>query len=115
MKARKPGDPMRPRRVRTLSLDSVVTIQPEQWIGIANKKDFDAVSTRILRVFRHRDGGRWLVYGMRAKKADDKKHADKLAETNELVAAAELVEVAVQKVAAHCGLEALVADVLKQL
>jgi hypothetical protein len=116
MKSRKPGDPMAPRAVHSLSLATNFSIQPEQWVGIAGRKEFDEKNTAILRVFSHRDGyGRWMVYGMRAHKENDQKHATKAVETYEFVATAELLAAAINKVAQHCGIEALAADVVKAL
>ena len=98
------------RTIRLMRSGQDVKIDPSEWRQVANHKTFDDTGyTAILRVFRHRDESRFLVYGMRA--VDGVKQN----ELNELVPMRELVPETVRTLAATCGVGDLADTVLEQL
>jgi hypothetical protein len=90
---------MKKRTITLLSSGIETTIDPAQWLQVAGVKDFDATSTAILRVFQKDDI--FLVYGMKAS------GGKKTTEAYELVPAIESVPAFLDKIAEHCGVEAL--------
>jgi hypothetical protein len=87
------------RIIRLLSAGIDTKIDPAQWQQIAGAKDFDAKSTAILRVFQRDDN--FLVYGMKST------GGVKTAEAYDLAPGVYAVPALLDKVAKHCGVEAL--------
>lgn len=99
---------MKPRTIKPLLYGTTIQINPADWLQVAGVKTFDEKTTQILRAFRNPKSGAFLLYAMRGA------NGHKAAEAYELVPSREFVEQALQKVAAHCGIEALHADVCKE-
>lgn len=112
------------RKVTLLSLNTEIKIDPSAWRGRLSAKKFDDKSTAILRVFEHTrrvmdqrttrlrrvSENKFMVYGMRAQVPDGDTKAKIIAEVYDIVADESLIQAAVAKVAAHCGIEPLVAE-----
>jgi hypothetical protein len=93
---------MKKRTITLLSTGRATRIDPSDWSGHSNAKDFDANSTSILRVFRHlKNQGQFLVYGMKASAGT------KSAEAYEFVIDASELPTAIDAVKKHCGLKSL--------
>lgn len=98
------------RKIKLLSSNVEMRVDPSRWIQIAGSKEFDATSTRFLRVSRHKtEANRFLVHGMRSTLRGKTAEVD--AEVYELAAAAEVLPSVIAQVAEHCGVESLVAQV----
>jgi len=101
------------RTVNLLSSGAVVKFDPSLWLLVSSAKEFDETTTAILRVLAPRSNDRFMVYGVRSSGWDQKsKTYTARAEAYELVAVTEAVPDALAKVAAHCGVEALVAKLV---
>jgi hypothetical protein len=93
---------MKKRTITLLSSGRETKIDPAEWLGHGDAKEFDATSTSILRTLRHRKNeGQFLVYGMRAKEGT------KIAEAYEFAIDAAELPAAIAAVAKHCGVESL--------
>jgi hypothetical protein len=103
-------EPKHFRNIKLLSHGIDAKIDPSRWAQVAGAKAFDTDGTAILRVSRHRfnDAAGFLIYGMRSKTVDGKATIE--AEAYDMIALAEAVPALVAKVAAHCGVEALVPE-----
>lgn len=90
------------KRIITLHGSKVsLKIDPAKWPMVSGTKDFDATSTRILRLFKHTTSGGYLAYGMSSK------NGNKTAEAYEMAPVAEAVPAVLDAIAKHCGVESL--------
>ncbi len=102
MESGKKGAKEHVRAIKLLDSGVNVTIKIAEWLKAsadAFVKEFDETNTRILRVWRHRHGAGFMVYGMNNVEGT-------VTEAYEVVALEGMVADAVDKIAAHCGLGA---------
>ena len=96
-------DPKHFRSVRLLSHGIDARLDPSRWNQTHGVKRFDATSTAILRVQKHKTQDAYLVYGMRAENGENGKANIKV-EAYDLISVAEGVPGVAAKVAGYCGL-----------
>jgi hypothetical protein len=102
-------EPRHFRKINLLSVGIDVAIDPSRWAQIAGAKKFDDKGTMILRVEQHKhEPGKYLVHGMRSEVIG--RVASVAAEAYDIVAAVEALPIVVARIAEHCGVSALVAE-----
>lgn len=100
---------MKKRTIVLLSSGVETKIDPAKWIQVEGVKEYDATSTAILRVFQKDDN--FLVYGMKA--TDVVGEPTTKVEAYDLAVDVGSVPAFVAKVAKNCGVENLVARLVK--
>ena len=92
------------RTINLLGSGTTVVIKVREWLkaGVDSfAKEFDSNNTTILRIWRHRDGAGFMIYGMRSKGGVI------VNEASELVPIEGMVDHALDQVSEHCDLEDL--------